>query len=401
MMSLPSDLSLVAELYNPLYLLPIVGVLFTAFLVFAFGFKSSTQPSDEVFNALNDRHNKNHKFQEQTIKKKKPNIQKTTNTKNEPNGHINDGLNKSNDKKTQKSKSVSDQTITSKSTQKQINNVSKSNVKKVIKNKSVDKEDIEDKNAGEWVELVSKKERKQRKQKEEQLLTDTQETIKKSKKTNKSPEKSPIKENKKNKDNKINKKVDLNSNVELDSKVKEKNVINEEKKTIEEIINTENEVNDEVIASEVPDSYEMAKEQRGCKKWQKRNQKRSESDSITKTELSIASETKTNLDVSDKLTAAIVANYESNDQNRPDSNSSANNKKKKDNKKKKIQNNNQTNSESIDTNKSLEINDSKSVETTNKLNAINLLDITDEVKPPQEEEEFKSVQSRKRRPRRE
>jgi len=40
------------ELYNPLYLLPIVGVVFCALLVYAFGFKSTTLPPN--FDDLDD-----------------------------------------------------------------------------------------------------------------------------------------------------------------------------------------------------------------------------------------------------------------------------------------------------------------------------------------------------------
>ena len=70
-----SELSLLVELYNPLYLIPIFGVVFTAFMVFAFGFKSSAQPPTEVFDALNDKNHKNYKTHE-TVKKKKQNNQK-------------------------------------------------------------------------------------------------------------------------------------------------------------------------------------------------------------------------------------------------------------------------------------------------------------------------------------
>ena len=66
-----SEVSLLIELYNPLYFMPI-AVVFTALLVYAFGFKSSSQPSEEVFDALNDKNHKIYRTHE-TIKKKKNN----------------------------------------------------------------------------------------------------------------------------------------------------------------------------------------------------------------------------------------------------------------------------------------------------------------------------------------
>jgi len=175
--------------------------------------------------------------------------------------------------------------------------------------------------------------RKSRKQKEELLL----EAIK----GNKSSEKSPKKDSKtKTKKNKNEKNVSLDSNPNLDSKPTEKPI------KVEEVVvngdqNSGKPENEELV-SEEPNIYELAKEQRVLKKWQKRNQKRvSESEVPSKTEPLVGSEVKTNLDVSDKLTASIVANYEANDHSKTDSMSTANNKKKKDkNKKKQTQLNN-------------------------------------------------------------
>ncbi|CAG2163973.1 unnamed protein product [Oppiella nova] len=389
-------LSLVLELYNPLYLFPIIGVLFTALLVFTFGFKSSTQPSEEVFDALNDKHHKTYHRLPEPVKKKKQNHNKVTTAKtdlkSEPNGHINDGSVKASDKKTTPKKS----SVESKPSVKTATNTNVENKtvsKRVAKNKrsddSLKRDEVEDKDSGEWVELISRKERKNRKQKEEQLLVESKN---KSNKSDKKPEKSPKKESKKGK---TEKSVDLNAVTNAETKTKEKPIKAEEVKSEEKFDKQEIAVNGEEQVSEELDIYELAKEQRVGKKWQKRNQKRgSESETALKSE-SLAASDATNLDVRDKLTAAIVANYETNDQNKADSTSTANNKKKKEKNKKKT-NANQTPTPTVNNENSDRIN---SVAVISSESSVNAIDIPNEIKPS-EEDEFKSV-SKKRRARRE
>jgi len=207
------EMSLV-ELYNPLYLFPIVGVVFCALLVYAFGFKSTTLPPN--FDDLD-----NDKKEKLNHKKKKLNKDsvKVTTGKTQQNGHVNTGAVKVSDKKTpQKKVSVTQTKSSSVSDDKAVNS-NKVNAKKdKIKNKknnelNVETQDAEDKDSGEWVQLVSKKERKNRKQKEESLLNQLQETN--SRITYKlSPKKQP-KKGKENKD-KNEKKVGLDSNANID-----------------------------------------------------------------------------------------------------------------------------------------------------------------------------------------
>lgn len=384
-----SEVSLLLELNNPLYLFPIIGVVFTALLVYAFGFKSSTQPPDEVFDALNDRPNHKYKTHE-TIKKKKNNIKITTNrseSKSEPNGHINNGSVKALDKKPPKKSAVESKTISS------VNN-SNTNTKKEKKNKKNEElAEREDMDSGEWVQLVSKKERKNRKQKEEQMLSDSQEL------QNNKQNKSPKKESKKSSENKNQK------NIDLDSKRVENVVKVETEKNEKNVAKIEIEANSEELLAEEPnDIYELAKEQRVPKKAQKhRNQKRSESEVQPKSETNPETEPKTNLNLNDKLTAQIVANYEASDHNKPDSLSTANNKKKKEknNKKNKsIQPNSESNDKLIVKtdvkNNSIAVNETPVEKSENSVSAE---DIPNEIKPS-EEEEFKSV-TKKRRARRE
>ncbi len=208
-----------------------------------------------------------------------------------------------------------------------------------IKNRSTDEQrleaqDIEDKDSGEWVELISKKERKNRKQKEEQLLNELQETNVKTKPLTSPKKQKKGKENKDKNDKSV--KLDSNANIDetkaADNKQirKEANVENDKNKGKQEKT-----VKHEELIAEDPDIYELVKDQRMPKKPQKHriNKRNSESEITPKLE-SIA-ENETNVNQTDKLTASIVANYEANDQNKPDSLSMANNKKKKDKNKKK------------------------------------------------------------------
>ncbi|CAG2105528.1 unnamed protein product [Medioppia subpectinata] len=371
---------------EPLYVAPVIVVV--TVLVFAFGFTANTpQPSREVFDALNT-HHKNQRIHDLPLKRKKPNTHKITSTKtepkSEPNGHVNDGSVKTADKKTPKKASVESKSSAKTATNA---NTEKKSVSKRLKNKKNDglAEEFEDKDSGEWVELISKKERKNRKQKEEKLLVESNDSPKnKTNKKEKNVEKSPKTESKKSE------KV-IAATVKSDSKAKEESnkvleVKSEEKvnkNEVKEVI----EVNGEEQVSEDLDIYELAKEQRVGKKWQKRNQKRgSESDSTPKSEPLAGNEVKTNLDVSDKLTASIVANYETNDHNKSDSINTTNNKKKN----KKKQTVAQVNNESNDNIVSVAVNESENVSS---------IDIPNEIKPS-EEEEFKSV-GKKRRARRE
>jgi hypothetical protein len=145
------------------------------------------------------------------------------------------------------------------------------------------------------------------------------------------------KKGKENKD-KNDKSVKLDSNANIDeTKVADNKKVRKEANVENDKINVKQEktVKDEELIAEDPDIYELVKEQRIPKKTQKHRLNKRNSDSEITPKLESISENETNVNQTDKLTASIVANYEANDQNKPDSLSMANNKKKKDKNKKK------------------------------------------------------------------
>ncbi len=265
-------------------------------------------------------------------------ILQLTTGKSQQNGVVNTGAVKVSDKKTlQKKVTVIETKSSSVSEDKAVNNkiVKKDKIKsRSSAEQRLEAQDIEDKDSGEWVQLISKKERKNRKQKEEQLLNELQETNVKTKSLT-SPKKQ--KKGKENKD-KNDKSVKLDSNANIDeTKVADNKKVRKEANVENDKINVKQEktVKDEELIAEDPDIYELVKEQRIPKKTQKHRLNKRNSDSEITPKLESISENETNVNQTDKLTASIVANYEANDQNKPDSLSMANNKKKKDKNKKK------------------------------------------------------------------
>jgi len=168
-------------------------------------------------------------------------------------------------------------------------------------------------------------------------LNELQETSVKTK-----PLTSPAKQ-KKGKENKDknDKNVKLDSNANIDqtkqTKLADNKQIKKEANVENDKINAKQEktVKHEELIAEDPDIYELVKEQRIPKKTQKHRINKRNSDSEMTPKLESIAENETNVNQTDKLTASIVANYEANDQNKPDSLSMANNKKKKDKNKKK------------------------------------------------------------------
>ncbi len=148
------------------------------------------------------------------------------------------------------------------------------------------------------------------------------------------------KKGKENKD-KNDKNVKLDSNANIDqtkqTKLADNKQIRKEANVENDKINAKQEktVKHEELIAEDPDIYELVKEQRIPKKTQKHRINKRNSDSEITPRLESIAENETNVNQTDKLTASIVANYEANDQNKPDSLSMANNKKKKDKNKKK------------------------------------------------------------------
>jgi len=164
-MSLELD---IIELYNPLYLLPIVGVVFCALLVYAFGFKSVSNPPN--FQLFIDKKKEivNNTKKKKVIKReeKRDELIKVNNNSKTQNGTIVSDT-KISDKKNVIKKVEVKALVTDK-----VSVSVKKNRKSAKNDESVETRDVEDKDSGEWVQLISKKERKNRKQKEEQLLKD-------------------------------------------------------------------------------------------------------------------------------------------------------------------------------------------------------------------------------------
>lgn len=207
------------------------------------------------------------------------------------------------------------------------------NVKKAKNKKTTEKNEVEldDKESGEWVELISKKERKNRKQKEEQLLSNESITNKEDKALVKSNKAKKAKTSK-------NAERTVEPNAIIDDDIGDKQVNTSQ--VIETIDSNKDQsqdqngiANSQESAADMPDIYELAKEKRVPKKSQKqRNSKRnSESEHNLKSEALNESEPKPNLNLSDKLTASIVANYEGTDK----ADNSTNKKKEKNKKKQK------------------------------------------------------------------
>jgi len=216
------------------------------------------------------------------------------------------------------------------------------------------------------------------------------------------------KKGKENKD-KNDKNVKLDSNANIDqtkqTKLADNKQIRKEANVENDKINAKQEktVKHEELIAEDPDIYELVKEQRIPKKTQKHRINKRNSDSEMTPKLESIAENETNVNQTDKLTASIVANYEANDQNKPDSLSTANNKKKKDKNKKKQS---QTSTNNATNDKQVINKDNKNaftpvIETAieKSENAINTA-ITNEIKPS-EDDDFKLSVSKKRRARRE
>lgn len=117
------------ELYNPLYMFPIIGVVFCALLVYAFGFKSESLPPN--FHDLDE------DKKDKSIKKKKSNkdsVKATTGKSQsqsqiQPNGNIN--AVKVLDKKTVQKKAPVIETKSSSVSNDKVVNSNKVNAKKI------------------------------------------------------------------------------------------------------------------------------------------------------------------------------------------------------------------------------------------------------------------------------
>ena len=281
-----------------------------------------------------------------------------TESKNQPNGHISSELSRPSEKKAPKKV-----TLEQPSPSKQTKTVKKLKNKK---NQDINEVEVDDKDSGEWVELISKKERKNRKQKEEQLLMESIES--KANKEDKSSDKSHQKSSKKNKTPKtvemngtIAVKTDESARIDNNETLKSDDIQAEEL-SLNNDSNQNGMSNAEELMTDLPDIYGLAKEQRVPKKSQKqRNPKRnSESELNSKSEPIVESETKPNLNLSDKLTAAIVANYEGID-NKADNVSNRKDKKIKKKQQKENKALNETNDKKVSNSEKIEEKSSKEV----------------------------------------